>query len=202
MLQKTLMNISTPDYTRLFAKFREGNRDAFAFFYEFYVNDLYAYGLSLGGEKNVVKDVIQDVFLKLYFGEKKYSSVDHLKNYLLKSVKNKIYNIYRSKAVLTATEITEEIFTFSITTTILDQIIDDEDRTIIKYQVEELLSKLTDRQKEAIYLRFMQELNYEEIAGIMDITPHAARKLISRSLRRMRDTELLLFISVVTVIFS
>ncbi|MPN12340.1 hypothetical protein SDC9_159656 [bioreactor metagenome] len=83
---------------------------------------------------------------------------------------------------------------FSITTTILDEIINEEDRAIIKQQVDALLLNLTTRQKEAIYLRFIQELGYEEIAEIMDITQHAARKLISRSLKRLRDSEPTLFI--------
>src|SRR5690606_16982670 len=98
--------------------------------------------------------------------------------------------------------ISEDVLSFSITTTVLDRIIDEEDRSIIKQQVDELLSKLTSRQKEAIYLRFMQELEYEEIAEIMDMTQHAARKLISRSLKRLRDDEQLLLICLFMLVFS
>ncbi len=195
------MDVSTPDYTSLFSKFKEGDDHAFSFFYEFYINDLYAYGISLGGEKEVVKDAVQDIFLKIYFEEKDFSSIDHLKYFLLKSLKNRLYNIYKSKVVSTMTGISEDVLSFSITTTVLDRIINEEDRTIIQQQVEDLLSKLTPRQKEAIYLRFMQELEYEEIAEIMDITPHAARKLISRSLKRLRDDEQLLLICLCMLIF-
>ncbi|WP_298646804.1 RNA polymerase sigma factor [uncultured Proteiniphilum sp.] len=195
------MDVSTPDHISLFTKFKEGDDHAFSFFYEFYINDLYAYGISLGGEKEVVKDAVQDIFLKIYFEEKDFSSIDHLKYFLLKSLKNRLYNIYKSKVVSTMTGISEDVLSFSITTTVLDRIINEEDRTIIQQQVEDLLSKLTPRQKEAIYLRFMQELEYEEIAEIMDITPHAARKLISRSLKRLRDDEQLLLICLCMLIF-
>ncbi|MDD4589985.1 MAG: sigma-70 family RNA polymerase sigma factor [Parabacteroides sp.] len=196
MLAKShcIMNVSTPDYTSLFSKFKEGDDHAFSFFYEFYINDLYAYGISLGGEKEVVKDAVQDIFLKIYFEKKDFSSVDHLKYFLLKSLKNRLYNVHKSKAVSTTTGISSDVHGFSITTTVLDRIIDEEDRTIIKEQIDDLLSKLTARQKEAIYLRFMQEMEYEEIAEIMEMTPHAARKLISRSLKRMRDDEQLMLI--------
>ena len=170
----------------------EGDKEAFSFFYEFYINDLYAYGISLGGEKEVVKDAIQDIFLKVYFEEKKYSSVSYFKYFLLKSLKNRLYNIYKSKAVSATSGISKDVLNFSITTTVLDQIIEEEDRTIIQQQIDDLLLKLTSRQKEATYLRFIQELEYEEIAEIMDITPHAARKLISRSMKRLRDHEQLL----------
>lgn len=196
------MNVDTSDHINLFEKFKEGNDHAFSFFYQFYINELYAYGISFGGEKEVVKDAIQDVFLKLYFEKKDFVSIDHLKYFLLKSLKNRLYNIYKSKAVSTATDISEDVLGFSITTTVLDRIIDEEDRAIIKQQIDGLLSKLTARQKEAIYLRFMQELEYEEIAKIMDITQHAARKLISRSLTRLRNDEQLLLICLLMLIFS
>ena len=195
------MNITTPDHIRLFSKFIEGDDEAFSFFYEFFINDLYAYGISLGGEKEVVKDAIQDLFLKIYFEEKNFSSIDHLKYFLLKSIKNRLYNIYKSKAVSASTAISEDVLEFSIATTVLDEIIDEEDRTIIKQQVDALLLNLTARQKEAIYLRFIQELEYEEIAEIMNITQHAARKLISRSLKRLRDSEPMLFMILTLLLF-
>lgn|SRR5690554_5250848 len=195
------MSIATPDHISLFSKFMEGDKEAFSFFYEFYINDLYAYGISLGGEKEVVKDAIQDIFLKVYFEEKKYSSVSHFKYFLLKSLKNRLYNIYKSKAVSATSGISKDVLNFSITTTVLDQIIEEEDRTIIQQQIDDLLLKLTSRQKEATYLRFIQELEYEEIAEIMDITPHAARKLISRSMKRLRDHEQLLLIIFIILFF-
>lgn len=196
------MDVSTPDYISLFTKFKEGDDDAYSFFYQYYINDLYAYGISLGGEKEIVKDAVQDIFLKIYFEKKDFVSIDHLKYFLLKSLKNRLYNIYQSKAVSTVTEISEDVLGFSITTTVLDRIIDEEDRTIIKQQIDDLLSKLTSRQKEAIYLRFMQELEYEEIAEIMKMTSHAARKLISRSLKRLRDDEQLLLVYLFMLFFS
>lgn len=117
MLAKShcIMNVSTPDYTSLFAKFKEGDDHAFSFFYEFYINDLYAYGISLGGEKEVVKDAVQDIFLKIYFEKKDFSSVDHLKYFLLKSLKNRLYNVHKSKAVSTTTGISSDVHGFSDT---------------------------------------------------------------------------------------
>lgn len=195
------MDISAPDHAGLFLRFKEGDKYAFSFFYELYINDLYAYGMSLGGEKEIVKDAIQDIFLKIYFNVKKFTSIDHLHFFLLKSLKNRLYNIYKSKIVTTTTGISNDILSFSITTSVLEQIIDEEDRVIIKQQIDDLLAKLTDRQREAIYLRFIQELEYEKIAEIMDITPHAARKLISRSLKRLKDSEKLLLIWMITQFF-
>jgi len=178
----------------MFMEFLKGSSDAFSYFYTVFINDLYAYGISLGGDKDVVRDAVQDVFVNIHAGAKNFSSIEHLKFFLLKSLKNKLYNIYASKRVSTAAPITADVLNFSIKTTVLDTIINEEDRMIIQKKIDTLLSKLTARQKEAIYLRFIQELEYDEVAEILGMTQHGARKLISRSLKRLRGDEQLLLI--------
>jgi RNA polymerase sigma factor (sigma-70 family) len=49
------------------------------------------------------------------------------------------------------------------------------------------LNELTPRQKEAIYLRFTRELDYKEVAGLMDISVEACRNLISRAISILRQ---------------
>lgn len=196
------MKTSIPNLTILFTKFKEGDDDAFIFFYELYLNDLYSYGISLGCEKEVVKDLVQDIFIKIYNKQKDFFSVNHLKYFLFRSLKNQLYNFYKSKAVTSKTDISDDILNFSITTTVLDNIIDAEESIAIKKKIEDLLSKLTPRQKEVIYLRYMQNMEYDEISEIMGITPHATRKLVSRSLKKMRDEELLISFLFYMIIFS
>jgi RNA polymerase sigma factor (sigma-70 family) len=48
------------------------------------------------------------------------------------------------------------------------------------------LKELTPRQKEAIYLRFNKELEYAEIAQIMDISIEACRNLISKAIANLK----------------
>jgi RNA polymerase sigma factor (sigma-70 family) len=177
----------------LFRKFKEDDEEAFAFFYRFFINDLYAYGRGLGAESELVKDVIQDVFLKVYFNKKQYDSLAHFKYSLLKSVKNKLYDLYKSKSFAATTAISGKELNFTITTTVLDDIIGSEDKLIIQQKIDALLSKLTARQKEVIYLRFIQELDYSEIAELLNINVVSVRKLVSRSLKRLKDDQHLLF---------
>lgn len=186
----------------IFLKFTEGDSEALSYFYTFFLNDLYAYGVSLGGDKDIVKDAIQDIFIKIHLGNKNFESIDHLKFFLLKSLKNTLYNIYSSRRVSGTTSITEDVLDFSITTTILDTIINEEDQIEIQHKIDSLLSKLTSRQKEAIYLRFIQEMEYEEIAGILNITQHGARKLISRSMKRLRKEQQFFLLGLLLYHFS
>ena len=50
-----------------------------------------------------------------------------------------------------------------------------------------LLDELPPRQKEAIYLYYIQEIPLKEIAVLMDMEYQSIRNLISRSLRKLRE---------------
>ena len=54
-------------------------------------------------------------------------------------------------------------------------------------QLLQALNQLTPRQKEVIFLRYFEELEYEEIAAIMDITVKATYKLTARGLEALRQ---------------
>ncbi|GHT61958.1 DNA-directed RNA polymerase sigma-70 factor [Bacteroidia bacterium] len=168
-------------------------RDEFAYtcLYNQYADTLLAYGIGLGFEKETVKDAIHDVFLKLYFNRESLKDIDNLKFYLLRMLKNRLLDIL--KTTVDTSDIGIQELNFSITTTILDELIGDEERLALQNKIEKLLSCLTDRQREAIYLRYMQEMSYDEIAGLLKMTPQATRKLIFRAMERMRELDLVLF---------
>ena len=69
----------------------------------------------------------------------------------------------------------------------LDIIEEKEERIEITRQINDMMKCLTDRQREALYLRFMQELEYDEIAVILGLTLKGTRKLIYRAIERIRE---------------
>ena len=60
----------------------------------------------------------------------------------------------------------------------------------IEKQIELYLNLLTGRQREAVYLRFIEEMEYEEIAIILEMSAPAVRKLVCRAIARIRTEEL------------
>ena len=56
-------------------------------------------------------------------------------------------------------------------------------------QLKKMLDSLTDRQREAVYLRYTQGLSYEEIGKLMGIQPKAAQKLVYRAIEQMRKIQ-------------
>lgn len=169
----------------LIKTFIEGSHYAFSLIYKKYADQLLAYGIALGFERETVKDAIQEVFYKLYEHRKHLDKLDSLKYYLLKMLKNHLLDIYRSRIIVSNIDSCEPVF--SIKTTILDELISEEEQMQLQMKIDALLSLLTNRQKEAVYLRFIQEMEYEEIGALLDMTPQASRKLVSRAVKRMRE---------------
>lgn len=68
--------------------------------------------------------------------------------------------------------------------------ISEEETQKLKRIVEDLLKELTPRQREAIYLRYMQEMDYEDIAILLNMNVNSARRLVSRGIDSLRDKTL------------
>lgn len=170
----------------------KGDNTAFGTIYNKYANQLLSYGIGLGFDRDTVKDAVQDVFYQVYTSRESWVYIKSLKSYLLKSLKNRLINLYKSKGDVIDLE--QDNQNFSVKVTVLDELIDNEDRLHVQLEVEKYLNCLTSRQREAVYLRFIQELEYEEIGEMLDMTPHGARKLVSRAVIRMRNQSSSLYI--------
>ncbi|MDD2286528.1 MAG: RNA polymerase sigma factor [Paludibacter sp.] len=197
------MDVTHKEILTIFPKLKKGDEEAFSFFYRFFINDMYAYGRSLGVEDDHVMDAIQDVFLKIFFNKPRFESVEHLKFFLLKSLKNKLYDHYKRKQLSFMMETQGDGLNFSIKTTVLDEIIKEEDRIVVQQKVEKLLNSLSPIQREAVYLRYIQELEYAQISEIMNKKETSVRKLVSQAINKIRkENNTLLSLTFISLLFS
>ena len=156
--------------------------------YNRYVDDLHTYALYLGFEKGIIMDAIHDVFCKFAASEKLLQDVSNIKFYLFKSLKNRLYDIYKARkeyAELSAIDLQDA--PFNIQVTIEDRLIDKEEQQQIKDQLSEMLDSLTERQREVVYLRYVQEYDYAQISELLNISIHGCRKLLSKAMQNLRE---------------
>jgi RNA polymerase sigma factor (sigma-70 family) len=177
------------DDKQLIESFLSGNESAYSLVYNKYSDPMYAYGMGMGFEEETILDAIHDVFYKLYFDRKLLKEVMHLKFYLFRMLKNRLLDIYKAQAESCDLEEYEYSFSIQPSLSVLDDLINEEESKALQEKVQSLLTCLTERQNEAIYLRYMQEMEYEEIAILLNMTPHATRKLVSRAILRMRKQD-------------
>ncbi|NLC50651.1 MAG: RNA polymerase sigma factor [Bacteroidales bacterium] len=175
--------MNTDKLWRKFLKY--GDDHSFSILYNSHIDKLYSYGIHLGFQNETCKDAIQDVFFKLYASRENLTQVNNIAAYLFKSLKNRLIDIVRKDTKAQTVELIDQ--PFSIDITILDNIIDAENAALLKSKVEELLKNLTAQQREAVYLRYMHELSYDEISELLNINPESARKLMFRAMRSLRE---------------
>lgn len=184
----------------LWIQFLDGNENAFSQLYCLFFDDLLTYGRRVGGGNEVVEDLIQDLFLKLY--QKKIILEDNtrLRPFLFRALKNLIYNQLLRNAKLQP--LTDYEFAFDLNCTIDEQLSLSQDQGLSD-EIHHILKGLTGRQKEIIYLRFVHEMSFEEISEIMEINIQSARNLLTRSIEKLRKevspTTIFVFISTISI---
>ena len=175
-------------------KFWESNHQSvqegdmqFIALYKFYYQDLYAYGVSLGFNTEDVKDAIQEVYLKLYFNERLCIDEKKIKFYLLRSVRNQLIDWERTKKDTSSIE--EEERSFKLSVSVEESFISDEEDLLQKKRVNRILDLLTDHQREIVYLHFIEEMPYEEIAVMLDMKIQTVRGQVFKAMEKLRKLD-------------
>ena len=130
-----------------------------ALVYQELVPVLLRFGLKICGNRALVEDCIQDVFLKL-IGMDDITGIKNMKLYLLKSLKNNVLD--------KLARIPEDVYDtlahdFQQEQSYEERMIESETTQDIKIHIENAIKRLTKRQKEIIYLRYFEQQTYEEI---------------------------------------
>ncbi|MDR0864278.1 MAG: sigma-70 family RNA polymerase sigma factor [Candidatus Symbiothrix sp.] len=174
--------------SELWSSFIAGDKEAFSILYRLSYKKLYSYGISLGMDNDQIRDIIQDLFVKLFEKPELIKETSTIAPFLFVSMRNAFINNQKIKERYPNLNNMETFDVKYITET--DTIGNQEDEMHIKQRVDEIMNILSPRQKEIIYLRFLHQMEYEEIASIMNLSEQAARNLTHRAIKKMRDNNL------------
>lgn len=171
--------------SHIWDEFRRGNDSSFKEIYQIHIGSLMHYGVKFTKDRELVKDCIHDMFVDLYNNRTTLGPTNKIKPYLFTSLKRKLIRTLQSqdKYVLLHTE----ELPFFVDYSFEKDIIDKESEQMNKDILQNSLNKLTFRQKEAIYLRFTEGLNYEEISEVLELNYQSARNLIHRAILQLRE---------------
>lgn len=170
----------------LWNHFRNGDKEAYTYIYQKYVYHLLSYGLQFTTDRELIKDCVQDVFIKLYTYRNNLSP-HKIKIYLLISMRNRISTLLTQKPVqheslhilqdplMPSDSSSEEVF------------IRNESSKILQEQVHAALRQLSLHQREIVHYRFMDGLTMEQISELMDMNIQSAYNLLHRAIKKLRD---------------
>ncbi|MEC5145514.1 RNA polymerase sigma factor [Chitinophaga sp. 212800010-3] len=165
--------------------FLQGNKRALAACYNDYADYLYNYGCKFTTDTLMVEDTIQDLFLKLWKNRENLGQPASVKNYLLKSLRGLlIRNISRTQRHA-SDELEEENYVFELEGSPEHIRIAGEQAAQRSLLLNTALARLTPRQREAVFLRFYEDMSYEDISDILSITVKATYKIMARALEAL-----------------
>ncbi len=179
----------------LWENFLNGDKDALSALFNNCFDELYGYGLRLTQNQHVVNDSIQDLFLKLWKNRETLGKVDIVRPYLLKALRRHIIaNLQWKKRFVSRDEFEEQAI--DIVYSHEDFLLQEQESNDAKKKVVEMLNQLPERQKEAIYLRYFLEYDFEMIADVMSMNVQSVRNVLHRGLQSLRDLLPIFIISI------
>jgi RNA polymerase sigma factor (sigma-70 family) len=169
----------------LWESFKDGDTASFHELFRKYYSSLYLYGYKITQDKELLEDCIQDLFTELWTSPSK-TQVKSVKAYLLKSLQYKVLKGLqkRSKFLLSDDDTSAPGFEISHDNLMILR----EDQQDNGNKIKSAMTQLSRRQQEIIYLRFFQNLSYEEISDVMDINYQVARNLLYQSIKALRKS--------------
>jgi RNA polymerase sigma factor (sigma-70 family) len=164
-----------------------GNRRALDYIFEKYARLLYAYGSKITKDYGIVEDGIQDLFVELWRKHDVLGNTDNIKFYLLKSLRRKIVRrIDSDQRKLGIESLQEDAAEVELPAeaTIIQQQFSLEQQE----QLSRAISSLSERQREAVYLKFYEKMDYQQLSEVLEISLPSTYKLIGKAVDALRKS--------------
>jgi RNA polymerase sigma factor (sigma-70 family) len=169
----------------LWEKLVKGDDEAYSRIYKKYVEELFSYGMRFTADRDLIKDCIQDVFVRIYRNRSKLQIVDNVRLYLFIALKNTLFSVFEKDRPFYCIDSVEPVFCADYS--IEDEIIHDELLQEQREKIRRILEVLTPRQKEVIYYRYTKGFRINHICEIMHMNPQSVQNLLQRSIRKIHS---------------
>ncbi len=175
------------DDIHLWQNIRKDNELAFSVLYKRYTQCLYSYGMHNCRDHDLVMDCLQELFTSIWTKRKTLSVVHSVSAYLFKSFRRLILKklTWRKRFMMTLDARHESCFEVVLP---IEQIMErDEQLTQQGRKLTHSIQGLSKRQREAIFLKFYNDLNYSDIASIMELQVDSVYNIISKAIESLRQ---------------
>lgn len=147
-----------------------------------YESALVRYAAHLTGNVELARDAVQDTFLKLC-GQSPESLDGHLAQWLYTVCRNRALDLSRKeRRMKTMSAVPIEGSPAMASTP--SAIIENQESTDLVFAS---MSRLTEKQREAVRLKFQSGLSYREIAGVMELSVSNVGVLLHTALKKLRQ---------------
>lgn len=166
--------------------FVAGDERVFEQVYNTFYDVLYNYGCKYTSNTELVEDAVQDLFVRFWKNRATLNEPPSLKNYLFKAFRNHMFDQLKADGKYVTDDFGDQHL-FEAVPSPEDAHVAGERADAMERRLTYAMKRLSDRQREAIFLRFYEGFSYVDIAELMGITVKATYKLMARSIDAMRE---------------
>lgn len=148
---------------------------------------LFNYGIKFNGDRELIKDCIQDVFLGVWEKRDALNPEIPPKPYLLASLRRRLHRLASRLRMDCMDYYNESDIVFDLEFNAEYQLIESEKDRQLASRMTEMLNELPKRQKEAVFLRFYNDMEREQIALVMDIQPQSVSNLLQEAFKFIKS---------------
>lgn len=175
------------DDQALWQSYRDGDKLALGKLAERYYRRLKHYGLKFSISEFEVDDCIQELFLRLWQNRSQINPTISVRHYLLKALRHHIVQHVRQQKHTAVDDLDWD------NSVLFDETINPESLLIQKESLSTLVSTLKaqlealpPREREAIYLRYYENLSIPEIAEVMNVNRQSVSNFLQKALHKLR----------------
>lgn len=174
------------DLLLLWRRFVTGDPQAFTMLYREEVQLLFSYGMQFTQDSELVKDCIHDVFVKLYKNRDRLGEVTNVRVYFYIVFKNVILDELGKRGRMFYVEDVSEDMDDTKVSSVEEHFVEEEKETMDNKRINNLLNSLSPRQREVVYLRFIENMDIKDIADVMKMKYQSVENLLQRSILKAR----------------
>lgn len=192
-----MTDYSKADEINLLQAIHAGEESALKSIYTNYYQKLCIYILNFTTDQNLVEDVVQDTFLKLWNKRENLRTDGSLNAYLYKVTYNNFIDNYRKTKRLD-----EEMDNIKLAS--LAELLDEDHEEIFSQRlqkVKEAIEQLPSRCKEIFLMNKEQGMRYQQIADELGISVKTVENQIGKALQAIR-ANIYLIIAIILTLFG
>ena len=170
---------------------RKGNQDCFKQIYLTHYDSLYHYALKIADDETIARGAIQDIYSTLWYTRDRLSPVYSLKAYLITCLRREVLKKLKRKREKQTVALEFIKRSPEINFSHEEILIERKEELLRRDLITKALNNLSKRQKEVIYLKYYEQLSYQEISRVMGVRYQSVLNNLQKAFKVLRNDAVL-----------
>jgi RNA polymerase sigma factor (sigma-70 family) len=173
-------------HSETWKQLQSGNQQALLALYDRHYIGLLNYGIKLTGNRELTRDCITQILLRLWDSRQKLPPVENVRSYLMTCLRRELISELKGETNRVTRNIKVQRSLGESELPYEEYLIQSQTNEALRERLVKAFEKLTEREKELLCLRFFEDLDYDEIAAQCSITKRTAYNIIHTAIKTLK----------------